>query len=72
MKIRGRLPVMNVILSKVFLDGVFLDMVTYTCPNCLHRQTHRWFGREDHLCIECGEPTNIKGETHSSRVPQTA
>jgi len=56
---RGRRPILQVVLSE--------GKVTYTCPSCFTRQTHHWYGREDHHCNHCGKVTNIKGETP---VPQ--
>jgi len=54
-KVRGKPNVTHSVLSE---DG---SEVTYTCPECKTRQTHRWYGREKHFCTKCGKPTTIFG-----------
>lgn len=50
---RGR----GVNLETVIENG----MVHWTCPVCGHRNSQKWYGREYHVCIDCEQPTSIKG-----------
>lgn len=38
-------------------------MVEWTCTVCGHRNRHRWYGRDYHICSNCEQPTEIKGAT---------
>ncbi len=63
----GRPAVMNVVVVDVpfSVKANTNMMVSWTCPKCGHRNEKQWFyGRADHVCLECEEWTNIKGEVH--------
>jgi len=34
--------------------------IQWTCPKCGYRNEHYWFGREEHICNECQERTDLK------------
>lgn len=63
----GRAGVMNIQITTAENN---VEYVQWTCPKkldngkpCLQRNNQRWYGRDDHICIRCGQSTNIKGET---------
>jgi len=65
----GRKPIMTVEIYSRMITGeapgrTCMTFVDWTCPKCRTRNKHQgWFGREPHVCGECGEWTDIKGGT---------
>lgn len=68
----GRKALMNVTIyntGTTDLKAREAVFVLWTCPKknenglpCLYRNMHRWFGRDDYICVDCEQATNIKGE----------
>jgi len=43
-----------------FGKGFDNDIVEYNCPDCGHRNIHKWYGTEKHICEKCENITLIK------------
>lgn len=49
-------------LNMSFAYNKYLNctMVHWTCPVCQRKNFQRWYGRSNHICIECEQPTELK------------
>ena len=60
---RGKGIHLNLIISDGFAD--------WDCPVCDKHNHQKWFGRDFHVCSNCEQPTELKGEIQPIKIDTT-